>query len=157
LSLFDVVQLVNLSFGAVLVGGLVMEAAVILPLVGRLGPRAGLQAMRILAPRALAYQPACSVGMIASGLVLLLLGTLGDDADGTVVGFLTAAIVLGFMGAAASLGVYLPAERTFRGQDDSVSDEECEHSRRRFRDAHYLRAVPFWSAFLCFVVAALLH
>lgn len=148
-----VLRVVNVVLGGVLVGGMVMELALILPALRQLPPSSTVTALQVMGPRAWRYLPVCGFGSTVTAVALLVLAPrFGEPA----VQVTTAGAALSTAGMLVNLTRYLPVERRMRGWSREAPPPELPVELARATRIHVTRTVLFGAGFVCYAVAAVL-
>lgn len=148
----EVLRFVNLVFGAVLFGSMILEHRILIPVIRSRPPREGVELLRAISPIALGYVPQCAqVSFLAGFGTLVWWRDLGfQDTAWTLAGFLLSAAAV-----AITFGWYFPIEYALRGLRDEVIATEAPPMMRRLAAVHRVRVVFYGVGYVCFVVAAL--
>jgi hypothetical protein len=146
-------RVLNVGLGAVLVGGMIMEVALILPTLRRLSGAATVRALQVMGPIAWRYLPVCGVGSTLAAIATIVLGPRFNDA---VVLLTSAGVVISMAGMAVNLTLYLPLERQMRGWSPDAPPAELPAALARVTRIHTARTTLFSLGFVCYVVAAVL-
>ena len=146
-------RVVNLLLGAVLVGGMIMEVALILPTLRRLSGEATVRALQIMGPIAWRYLPVCGVGSTLAAIATIVLEPRFGEA---VVRLTTVGVVTSMTGMAVNLTLYLPLEREMRAWSPQAPPAELPAALARVTRIHIARTTLFGFGFALYVVAAVL-
>jgi hypothetical protein len=141
----------NLVGAGTLVGIVIAEAVIILPLVRSFPSFEGVGALRFAGARAWRLAPACGAVAWISGIVIAVLWPwhrLTLSAALTVAGDV-------LMGAAVAVtyGPYVTIDKCLRGLVASEVPEDVPALFRRMAFLHALRTTLYVLAFVCFVLA----
>jgi uncharacterized membrane protein len=152
-ALVAILRSVSIVCVGLLCGGAMLELALLIPLLRRLGPATGTDALRFLTPRALKFQPVFGFVSAWTGTGVLIAWpwtTLRPWSAGlTIAGALSI-----FAGAAVTLWLYLPADRRLRRLDSASPAAEYTHWLGRMELWNGARLVAFVAGFVCYVEAA---
>lgn len=151
---FDVLHGVNVLAGAVLIGALVTERLLILPLVRSLPPDRGQAVLQTLSPRAWRAFPVFGGLMTASAFAVLGLALVESELDepaNVVMLVATLATGIAFL---SNVGLYLRADRGARALAADRVVDEFPRSLERLSTFNDLRLALFAFAYVLFVVAA---
>lgn len=148
-----VLRIVNVVLAAVLVGGMIMEVALILPTLRRLPAPATVKALQVMGPIAWRYLPFCGVGATLAAIGTIVLEPRFDD---PVVQLTTAGVVSSMSGMLVNLTLYLPLERRMRGWSAEAPPAELPDALRRSTQIHTVRTTLFTVGFVLYAVAAVL-
>jgi uncharacterized membrane protein len=155
-TVLTVLRSLSIASSGVLVGGMLIELVVVIPLLRDLGPIDAPRALRICTPRALRTQPAISISAIWAGIGIVVAAHWTDVATWRVA--LTVAGVLLLMGGAAvTLGLYLPKDKGLRALD-ATNPDVAEFGRllQGMNRWNNTRLALNLAGFVCFIEAALL-
>ena len=154
-ALVDVLRSANLIFGAVLVGGMIMEFALILPTQRQIPAADAARAFRIMSPIAWRYLPVCGALTVTSAIALLIVWHWYAFPT-TVTGLTIAGLACFIPAIATNLGLYLRADRAARAWKPEDGEAEFHRLLERMAKLHTIRMVLFTTGYFCFVVAAVL-
>jgi hypothetical protein len=142
-------RIINLLFGAVVLGALIMEMVVILPGVAGLSPGEAIRVLRRFAPIAWGYLPVCGTLSTLTAIVIVVIRhALSTPMLLTVAGTLLAiaAVVVG-------VRLYLPVDQRIRGWPPEAVPAEYAALSRRLATLHTVRTILFTLGYAAFVVA----
>jgi hypothetical protein len=109
--MLEILRIAALLFGAVVVGGVLAETTILLPLLQTFVPDRALYAFRYIGPRAFAtYVPCAVITTVAATLTLFDWESLGN-ASRT---FLVPALVLQWAGVVTTIALYVPQQTKLR-------------------------------------------
>jgi len=151
----DVVYLlryVNVIFGAVLFGSMIMEHVMIIPVIRSRPPREGVEVLRAFTPIAMRYVPLC--GQIC-GLAAMAQLALWRDLSVADFRWTLGGCVLYVVAVSTTFGFYLPADRAIRGLAEEAVAAEAPPLMRRWARFHAVRATFYLLAYALWVGAAL--
>jgi hypothetical protein len=146
-------RVLNVALGAVLVGGMIMEVALILPTLRRLSGEATVRALQIMGPIAWRYLPVCGVGSTLAAIATIVLRPRFDE---PIVLLTAVGVAVSMTGMAINLTLYLPLERQMRAWSPDAPPAELPETLSRVTRIHTARTTFFGLGFLCYVVAAVL-
>ena len=149
----DVLRALNLLGGGALVGVVLAEAVVILPLVRSRPPADGVAAIRFAGERAWPVASACGATSWLSGIaVAVLLWSDGVSASGvlTLAGALLTAVAVG-----VTFLPYLAVDKRVRSLSAAAAPLEAPALLQRMAELHTLRTSFYALGFVCFTVGAL--
>jgi hypothetical protein len=155
-ALVDVLRTVNLLGGAVLIGGMIMEFMLILPVQRQIPAADAARAFKIMSPIAWRYLPVCGALSVIAAIVLVILSAW-HDFEGEVIAFTLAGIACFVPAIIANLGFYLRADRDARAWTPDRGDAEFDRLLARMAGLHSIRMLLFGVGYVCFVVAAVLE
>jgi hypothetical protein len=154
-ALVDVLRSVNLSFGAVLVGGMIMEFLLILPTQRQIPAADAARAFRIMSPVAWRYLPVCGALSVTSAFALLVVWHW-HSFPAAATGLTIAGLACFVPAVAVNLGLYLRADHAARAWKPEDGEAEFHRLLGRMSKLHTIRMVLFVTGFVCFVIAAVL-
>lgn len=153
IDLLEALRFVNIVGGAVLIGAMFMEFAVVLPTFRRLSPAVAVPFLGTMGPQAWRVMPPFGVasGVAAAAILVFRYGELSTRA------IVLTAVGLAFTGCAvaSNLFFYLPVEKQMRSFAPEATREEYARALTRLTTRHVVRLVFFSAGFVCFVLAAL--
>jgi hypothetical protein len=155
-ALVDVLRTANLLFGAVLVGGMIQEFALILPTQRQIPAPDAARAFRIMSPIAWRYLPVCGAISVSTAIVLLVLWHW-HSFTAAVIGFTIAGIACFIPAVATNLTLYLRADREARAWTPEDGEGEFRRLLERMANLHTVRMTLFTTGYACFVLAAVLE
>jgi anthrone oxygenase-like protein len=142
---------INLVFGAVLFGSMVMEFMMIIPVIRALPAAVGLQVLQLFTPVALRFVPRCGQVSMAAALAALASWKHMSLPSSilTVCGVLFTA-----GGILVTYGWYLPSDGRLRSWPLDSVPPEYSRVMERWSAQHTLRSVLYCTGFILFVTAA---
>jgi hypothetical protein len=155
-ALVDVLRTVNLLAGAVLVGGMIMEFMLILPVQRRIPAADAARAFRIMSPIAWRYLPVSGALCMTTAIALLVL-TVAHEFPGEVTALTAAGVACFVPAVVTNVGFYLRADRDARAWAPERGDAEFTRLLARMASLHTIRMVLFGAGYACFVLAAVLE
>jgi hypothetical protein len=155
-ALVDVLRIANLMFGAVLVGGMIMEFMLILPTQRQIPAADAARAFKIMSPIAWRYLPVCGALSVISAIALLV-AWHWHSFTAAAIGFTIAGLGFFLPAVATNLTLYLRADRDARAWTPESGETEFHRLLARMSNLHTIRMILFVSGFACFVVAAVLE
>lgn len=149
----EILRALNLVSCGSLVGIVLSEAFIILPLVRSLPLAEGVTALRFAGARAWRLAPACGATAWLSGIAVAALLPWRDPNSSAILTL--AGDVL--MGAAVlvTYGPYVAVDKWIRGLHASDAPTEAPARFHRLARLHALRTAFYTFAFVCFTTAAL--
>jgi hypothetical protein len=152
--LVDTFRTLNIVFGAPLVGALIAEYALILPLIRRLPAPMGIESLRFVSARAWRWTPLCGQISIFSGTAIVVLWPWDHDSPAavtTVVG-----VALSYTAILVTYVWYRPADRSVRALSLTAEPTEVQARLRAMAQYHAIRTVFYVAGFVCFVLGVVL-
>lgn len=146
-------RVLNVVLGSVLVGGMIMEVALILPTLRRLSGSATVRALQIMGPIAWRYLPVCGVGSTLAAIATIVLRPRFEE---PAVLLTTVGAIVSMTGMAINLTLYLPLERKMRAWSPDAPPAELPAELGRATRIHTARTTFFSLGFVCYVVAAVI-
>jgi hypothetical protein len=153
-QLVDAFSTINLVSAGALVGIVLSELVIILPLVRRLPAADGVSGLRFAGFRAWRFAPYLGAIAWLSGIVMLAIWpwhSVSTAAASVVVGvaFWTLAVVVTF-------AWYFPVDASIRGLSVDAAHSEAAPRFRRLAQFHALRTAFYTAGFVCFALGAAL-
>jgi hypothetical protein len=146
--MLEILRIAALVCGAVVVGGVLAEAAILLPLLRTLVPENALRAFRYIGPRAFAtYVPCALITSFALTLMLFQWSTLGDASQR----LLLPALALQWAAVATTVVLYVPLQTKLRTAESPPPDYQRILGRAVAANAS--RTAMFLAAWLLLVVS----
>src|SRR5882672_1920210 len=140
-------------FGAVLVGGMIMEFMLVLPTQRQIPAADAARAFRIMSPIAWRYLPVCGALSVVSAIALLVVWHWHSFAA-AVTGLTIAGLACFLPAVATNLGLYLRADRAPRAWTPESGEAEFHRLLAYMSKLHLVRMTLFVTGYACFVVAA---
>lgn len=148
----DALRLLNLVSGGALVGLVLAEAIVILPLVRSLTPADGVAALRFTGARGWRVAPACGATSWGCGLLIAALWPwegVSASAALTLAADACMAVAVG-----VTFLPYIAVDKRIQALSPAAASMEAPVLFRRMAGLHALRTSFYGLAFVCFAVAA---
>lgn len=153
--LLAALRFANLLFGAVLLGSMIMEFRMIMPLVRHLPEATAHQVLRFLSPIALRYVPQSGQISMAGALGIVALWPVQDLPLAT--GLLTVVgILLTLPAIFITYRWYLPTDARLREMPLDPVPADSAHVMERMSRLHTVRATFYSLGFVAFVLAAVI-
>ena len=140
-ALVDVLRTANLIFGAVLVGGMIMEFMLILPTQRQIPAADAARAFRIMSPIAWRYLPLCGALSFNSAVALLVVWHW-HSFTAAVAGLTIAGLACFLPAVATNLGLYLRADRATRAWTPESGEAEFHRLFARMSNLHVILGMP---------------
>ena len=150
MELVPALRFFNLLTGGVVIGALVMEARVILPVFQELPNRTSLELARVFGPRAWASLSAVGVSFVFSGFGLAF---LRQRLPPTSAALTVAAALILVPSVISNLGIYLPYDTKLRRLSPDQLPPDYPQRLRRMARLNLLRLTFFTVAYLGFLAA----
>ena len=149
----DIFRALNLAFGAPLVGALIAEQTLILPLIRRLHPADGVAALDFVSSRAWKWTPVCGQISVFSGTAVIALWRWDRSSAAALT---IAGAALSYVAILITYAAYRPADRRVRGLPADVAPGPAHAAMRTMARLNAIRTVFYAAGFVCFVLAVVL-